>query len=86
MPEWVGDTIFAKKFREGPQKDQPAVVTAQTGPVSYKVKESEIVWKHHVDQLRRYTDSDEAREDVREENTILPDSEQLEYQLHNLNH
>ena len=48
----VGDPVFAKNYRDGPAW-VPAVVTAQTGPVSYKVKleESGTIWRRHVDQL-----------------------------------
>ena len=55
----VGDAVFAKNLRPGPTW-LPATVTAQTGPISFKVEldNSKTVWRRHLDQLRkRYTDS-----------------------------
>ena len=50
----VGDLVFAKNLRAGP-KWIPAVVTAQTGPVSFRVElsSSKTVWRRHLDQLRK---------------------------------
>ena len=55
----VGDAVFAKNLRPGPTW-LPATVTAQTGPISFKVEldNSKTVWQRHLDILRkRYTDS-----------------------------
>jgi len=72
----VGDTVFAKNLRDGPTW-VPAVVVAQTGAVSYKVKlDSGAIWRRHVDQLHnRHVDTDfnvESREDVGQEDTLIP--------------
>ena len=71
----VGDPVFAKSFRDGPTW-VPAVVTAQTGPVSYNVEleESGSIWRRHVDQLRRrHGDSSGASmEKASEEETPIP--------------
>ena len=50
----VGDTVFAKDWRAGPTW-VPATLSAQTGPISFKVEleNSKTVWRRHQDQLRK---------------------------------
>ena len=48
----VGDAVFAKNFRPGPDW-LPAQVTAKLGPLSYLIKtDDKQVWRRHVDHLK----------------------------------
>lgn len=49
----VGDVVYARNYLSG-AKWVPGVVTAVTGPLSYRIEtEDGRTWRRHVDQLRR---------------------------------
>ncbi|XDV15015.1 hypothetical protein PO909_015169 [Leuciscus waleckii] len=60
-----GDKVLARNYGKG-VKWLPAVVIAQTGPVSYTVElaDGHIIWKRHVDQLLAANSCDNSGEQV----------------------
>lgn len=60
-----GDKVLARNYGKG-VKWLPAVVIAQTGPVSYTVElaDGHLIWKRHVDQLLAANSCDNPGEQV----------------------
>ena len=68
----TGENVLARNYSKG-EKWVPAIVVAQTGPVSYTVQtKSDEIWRRHVDQLLSSTNTSDEPDQV-ETQDYIPD-------------
>lgn len=60
----VGDHVRVLDFRVHSEKWSEGVVTRILGPVTYKVAVDGLVWKRHVDQIRKISDVAEPKAEL----------------------
>ena len=48
-----GDKVWVKDYRKSTENWVDAIVVNQLGPVTYQVKVDDLIWKRHVDQIRK---------------------------------
>ena len=48
-----GDKVWVKDYRKSTENWVDAIVVDQLGPVTYQVKVDDLIWKRHVDQIRK---------------------------------
>ena len=46
-----GDTIWTRDYRDSAEKWVDGIIVHQLGPVTYKVKVGDLIWKRHIDQI-----------------------------------
>ncbi|XP_045188111.1 uncharacterized protein K02A2.6-like [Mercenaria mercenaria] len=47
-----GDSVWIRDYRQSTEKWVDGIIVHQLGPVTYKVKVGDLIWKRHVDQIR----------------------------------